>query len=226
MRASILVAGSLNMDFVARVPILPAPGETLIGSSFELFPGGKGANQACAAARLAAPGVRVHMAGCVGADPPGEQLCQALAVAGVDATDLRRVAGVSTGVAMIQVAATGQNTIVVVPGANHRFTPDEVEQLRGRMRESALLLLQLESPLETVEAMLRAARQEGTQTMLDPAPGRPLTRDLLSLVDVLTPNESEACTLLDSPLVRVGLAEAPRLARALLALGPRAVALK
>jgi ribokinase len=231
VRASILVAGSLNMDFVATVATLPAPGQTLTGNTFDLIPGGKGANQACAAGRLAggevrSEAVRVCMAGCVGEDPFGEQLTGSLAAAGVDVSAVERVEGVSTGAAMINVGADGQNTIVVIPGANHRFLPEHAEGLRGRLRESAWLLVQLESPLETVEALLRAARQEGTRTMLDPAPARALSRELLSLVDVITPNESEACLLLGRAAARVGLEDAPEMARAVRALGPRAVVLK
>lgn len=231
MRASILVAGSLNMDFVATVATLPTPGQTLTGSTFDLIPGGKGANQACAAGKLAAGAVggnavRVAMAGRAGRDPFGDQLTLSLAAAGVDVEAVERVEGVSTGAAMINVGAGGQNTIVVIPGANHRFLPAHAEGLRGRLRDSAWLLLQLESPLATVEALLRAARQEGARTMLDPAPAQALSRELLSLVDVITPNETEACLLLERPAARLGLAEAPELARAVRALGPRAVVLK
>ncbi|MEP7364124.1 MAG: ribokinase [Acidobacteriota bacterium] len=226
MRESILVAGSLNMDFVARVGVLPAAGQTLTGLSFDLIPGGKGANQACAAGKLAGPATAVRMAGCVGTDSFAEDLCHSLALAGVEVGAVQRVAGATTGAAMINVDAAGQNTIVVIPGANQRFEATHAEALRGTLRESAWVLLQLETPLGTVEAILQAARQEGTQSMLDPAPAQTLTRELLSLVDVLTPNESEACILLGRPLSRVGLAEAPAMARALLALGPRAVVLK
>ncbi|HZO54099.1 MAG TPA: ribokinase [Bryobacteraceae bacterium] len=226
MRASILVAGSLNMDFVARVAALPAPGQTVPGLSFDLIPGGKGANQACAAGKLAGPRTLVRMAGCVGADSFGEDLCHSLALASVEVDAVRRISGVATGAAMINVDAAGQNTIVVVPGANHCFEPAHVEALRERLRESAWVLLQLESPLPTVEAILLTARQEGARSMLDPAPARSLTRELLLLVDVLTPNESEACSFLGRPPSRVGLTEAPEIARALLALGPRAIVLK
>lgn len=231
MRASILVAGSLNMDFVATVATLPTPGQTLTGQTFDLIPGGKGANQACAAGKLAAAtasgdAVRVAMAGRVGDDPFGERLTQSLAAAGVDVEAVERAKGVSTGAAMINVGAGGQNTIVVIPGANHRLLPAHGEALRGRLRDSAWLLLQLESPLDTVEALLRAARQEGTRTMLDPAPAQALSRELLSLVDVITPNETEACLLLGRAAARLGMAEAPEMARAVRALGPRAVVLK
>jgi len=226
VRSSILVAGSLNMDYVARVAALPSPGQTVTGLSLTLIPGGKGANQACAAGKLAGAGTRVRMAGCVGADAPGETLTGSLALAGVEIDGIVRVAGAPTGSAMINVDTSGQNTIVVVPGANRRFEPAHAERLRGSLREASWLLLQLESPLETVTALLRAARQEGARAMLDPAPACPLPRELLSLVDVLTPNETEACLLLGRPLGRVGDAEARETAQALRALGPRAVVLK
>ncbi|MCC7236796.1 MAG: ribokinase [Bryobacterales bacterium] len=234
MRSTILVAGSLNLDFVAGVCRLPEPGQTVTGTSFEMIPGGKGANQACAAGTMARrkapaePGdaVRVEMAGCVGRDEAGEMLLRSLAGAGVAAEAVGRVDGVATGAAMINVDASGQNTIVVIPGANARFAPSDVDSLRGRLRECAWLLLQLETPLGTVEALLRAARQEGARTMLDPAPAQPLARGLLSMVDILTPNETEACLLLERAPRRVGLEDAPDLARSLRALGPRAVVLK
>jgi ribokinase len=226
VRASILVAGSLNMDFVARVAALPAPGQTIRGLSFDLIPSGKGANQACAAGKLAGPRILVRMAGCVGADSFGEELCHSLALASVEVDAVRRISGVATGAAMINIDGAGQNTIVVVPGANRCFEPAHAEALRERLRESAWVLLQLESPLTTVEAILLAARQEGARSMLDPAPARSLTRELLLLVDVLTPNESEACIFLGRPPSRVGLTEAPEMARALLELGPRAIVLK
>jgi ribokinase len=204
VRASILVAGSLNMDFVARVAELPAAGQTVTGTLLQLIPGGKGANQACAAGKLAGAGLRVRMAGCVATDSSGEELCQSLMRAGVDVEAVSRVEGVSTGAALINVDASGENTIVVVPGANARFEPVHAERLRGQLREASWVLLQLESPPATVLALLRAARQEGARTMLDPAPARGLSREWLSLVDILTPNASEACLLLGRPATRVG----------------------
>ncbi len=238
MRTNILVAGSLNLDFVAGVATLPEPGQTVTGTSFEWIPGGKGANQACAAGTMAPSesvhaahasereAVRVEMAGCVGSDDAGAMLLRSLAAAGVAAGAVERVDGVATGAAMINVDASGQNTIVVIPGANARFAPAAVETLRGRLRECAWLLLQLETPLETVTALLRAARQEGARSMLDPAPAQPLDRGLLSMVDILTPNETEARLLLGRAPGRVGPEDAPELARALRAVGPRAVVIK
>jgi len=167
MKPSVVVFGSLNMDLVARVPRLPSPGETLAGQHFATTPGGKGANQAVAAARLGAP---TAMVGRVGADAFGEQLLASLAGNGVATDAILRDTDAHTGVALINVAQNGDNAIVVVPGANGRVQSDDVERLRPFIAEAAVLLVQLEVPHDAVLAALRLAREMGVRTILDPAP--------------------------------------------------------
>ena len=223
---TLVVVGSLNMDFVVAVERLPAPGETVLGSGFQMIPGGKGANQACAAARLGADSVSVRMAGRVGYDVFADHLKASLSAAGVDVSAVHATRSQPTGVALIWVDRNGQNSIVVASGANHALAASEAEAMRSLFRGARFALFQLESPLDTVAAALDLARQEGVRTMLDPAPAQTLPPGLLAGVDILTPNESEAALLLGQPLGRVSLEDAPVLAAALLDLGPRAVVLK
>jgi len=217
----VIVVGSLNMDFVVHVDRLPRPGETVPGGEFRTVPGGKGANQACAVGRL---GGRCRMVGRVGEDVFGRQLSDSLAAAGVDIAGVRVTPGTPTGVALIFVQSGGQNMIVVAPGANGRVAPADLEAT-GDTRD-AILLLQLEVPLETVEAAAAIGRARGWTTVLDPAPARPLPERLLSQIDILTPNESEALSLLGRASTEVSVAEAPAVAEALRRLGPGAVVLK
>lgn len=222
---SIVVTGSLNMDFVVRVPRLPAPGETTLGQGFQMIPGGKGANQACAAGKLARQS-RVQMVGRVGLDPFADHLKASLAAAGVDVSTVHGTRSQPTGVALIWVEDSGQNSIVVAPGANSALAPADIESVRGAWAGAACALFQLETPLETVEAALAAARAAGARTILDPAPARALPASLLGQVDILTPNESEALILLGRPPRRVAPEEAPALARQLAGLGPATIVLK
>ena len=224
--ATIVVVGSLNMDFAAAVERLPAPGETVLGRDFQMIPGGKGANQAYSAARLALPSTRVKMVGRVGYDVFGDHLKANLSAAGVDVSAVHATRAASTGVALISVDRSGQNSIVVASGANHALAASEVEAMRLVFRGASLVLFQLESPLDTVSAALRVARQEGARTILDPAPAQALPAELLQNVDILTPNESEALLLLGHPPGRVELGQGPALARFLLDLGPKSVLLK
>lgn len=226
MNPALVVAGSLNMDFVVSVDHLPAPGETVLGRNFQMVPGGKGANQAAAAAKTGAGAVTVRMAGRVGYDVFGDHLKASLAAAGVDVSAVWATKSQPTGVALIWVDQNGQNSIVVASGANYAFAAKEVEGLRATFRGASVALFQLETPLDTVEAALALARQEGVRTVLDPAPARALSRRLLEQVDILTPNESEACILLGRPASRIRLEDCAELAHALLATGPRAVILK
>jgi ribokinase len=220
---TIVVVGSLNMDFVVGVERLPAPGETVLGRDFRMIPGGKGANQACAAARLAASFAQVRMVGRVGYDTFGDHLKASLSAAGVDVSAVHATRSHATGVALIPVDSSGQNSIVVAPGANHALVISEVEAV---LRGARLSLFQLESPLDTVMAALKIARREGARTILDPAPAQPLPAELLASVDILTPNESEASILLNLPPRRIAPSDAPELARALRQRGPAAVVLK
>lgn len=225
--SAITVVGSLNMDFVANVPRLPAPGETVSGARFRMIPGGKGANQACAAARIAAAGTAVRMVGCTGYDPFGDNLRESLSAAGAEVVHLRSSREHSTGIAMIWVDGDGRNSIVVVPGANHALLASDVESFRPAFRDCSMALFQLETPLDTVAAAMRLARECGPPTMLDPAPAQTLPPEVLSSADLLTPNETEACALLGIEARDSLDFDTSRLfARRLLAMGPGAVIIK
>ena len=193
MQGSVAVVGSLNLDLVIRVAELPGPGETVSGGDLFRNPGGKGANQAVAAARL---GRRVAMVGCVGDDQAGHELLASLEAAGVDGSGVRVVEGVPSGTACITVSEDGENQIVVSPGANARLTPDDVAAAAA-VRSAAVTLLQLEVPLETVAA---AARTAGGRVVLNPAPMRALPAELLGRIDVLVPNRVELARLAGGPV--------------------------
>jgi ribokinase len=226
MTPSIAVVGSLNMDFVVTTDHLPAPGETVLGREFQMIPGGKGANQACAAGRIGSPNISTYMIGRVGSDVFADHLKASLAASGVDVNSVHATRSAPTGVAQIWVDAAGQNSIVVAAGANLALAKNETEAMRPIFRKSAYVLFQLETPVSTVGAALKIAREEGAHTILDPAPARRLPPEILAEVDILTPNETEACILLERPAGRVTVDEADGLAVALLAAGPRAVILK
>jgi ribokinase len=191
----IVVVGSINMDLVAAAPHIPLAGETLLGSDFQSHPGGKGANQAVAAARLGAP---VQMIGQLGSDDIGKQLRLVLASAGVDTTAVGTVPGPS-GVALITVA-NGENCIVVIPGANSHVTPAYLDQHATLIRKAGVVLAQLEIPLETVTHLADLCAQAGVPFILDPAPARELPDSLFSKVAWLTPNETEAAFYLGHPI--------------------------
>ena len=182
---SIAVVGSMNLDTVVPVPHHPRPGETVLGSDHFSNPGGKGANQAVAAARL---GQRVAMVGCVGDDDAGADLKSSLSAEGVDVERVTALGGVPTGIALISVDEAGENTIIVSPGANARVDVQAVEDALDLLASVDVTLLQLEIPVETVAAAVHAA---GGTVVLNPAPGRPLPGDLLAKVDVLVPNLGE-----------------------------------
>ena len=226
MKPAVVVAGSLNMDFVVSVEHLPAPGETVLGRDFQMIPGGKGANQAVAAGKLGADQVAVRMIGRVGYDVFADHLKASLSACGVDVSAVNAARSAPTGVALIWVDRQGQNSIVVASGANMALAAADVEAMRKVFRGGAYALFQLETPLETVAAALALAREEGLRTILDPAPAQPLPAGLLAQVDILTPNECEALMLLGRPTARVSPADAPALAAALRERGPRTVILK
>jgi ribokinase len=180
------------MDLVVRANRLPIPGETIIGSDFRTFPGGKGANQAVAAARL---GGSVKMVGRVGDDDFGRALLATVAQDGVDTTHIRTDAGAASGVALITVEAGGQNTIVVASGANSRLTPEDVSQAEDSFEGASVLLLQLETPLPAVGRAIELAHKYQAKVVLNPAPAQLLEVDFLSRVDYLVPNQSELALL-------------------------------
>jgi len=191
MSAEVAVVGSANLDLVVDVDTIPRVGETVMGGDLRQIPGGKGANQAVAAARL---GRRVAMIGRIGDDEGGAILRAALDADGVDTSGLLTTAGVPNGVALISVGADGDNAIVVSPGANARVTIDDVATARPVLEAAAVTLLQLEIPLEAVT--LAAATAGGTVVLNPaPAPSEPLPTELLATVDVLVPNQTELATL-------------------------------
>ena len=208
------------MDLVVRSPRMPRPGETIIGSAYQQIPGGKGANQAVAAARL---GAHVSMVGRVGLDAFGNQLLEGLAAAGIDRAFIVQDGEASTGVALIVVDEGGQNSIVVASGANMRLSPADADAAESAIAGSDILLLQLESPLDTVIRAAELAQHHDVTVILNPAPARPLPDRLLAMVDVLIPNESETAILTGTSVESMDQAESA--AMALLQLGVGAVVL-
>ena len=190
--ASIVVVGSINTDMVVRVPRLPRAGETVLGGDFRQLAGGKGANQAVAAAR--AGGV-VAMVGCVGDDQRGRDAVEVLGGDGVNVSQVHRLSAVASGVALIVVDAGGQNSIVVAPGANARLTPAMVRQAEPLIAAAEVVLVQLEVPLDAVVETATIASGHGVRVMLDPAPAQPLPDALWRHLTLITPNVTEAAAL-------------------------------
>ena len=189
--STVVVVGSANMDFTIRVDRLPHEGETILAREMSLSFGGKGANQAMAARRAEA---EVTFIGKVGRDAHGEQIRTHLETSGIDGAGVFSDAACGTGAAFILVDPSGENQIVVVPGCNYHLTPEEL-QAKDHLLSGAILLLQLETRLATVLWALRRAKEKGMRTILNPAPALPLSRNIFPLVDLLTPNETEAAAL-------------------------------
>lgn len=196
MSADILVVGSLNMDLVVYTPRHPSAGETLLGTSFATYPGGKGANQAIAAARL---GASVQMIGCVGQDDFGSELIRNLTANGVDATHVLRAGDARSGTALITVDSQGENRIIVVPGANHRLAPADLDHLESVFAQAKILVLQMEIPLPTIQRAVELAKQRRLRVVLNPAPAQAIPSELLEKVDFLIPNEGELSILTGLP---------------------------
>ena len=188
----IVVVGSVNLDLVCTGRRIPAPGETVTGDQFQTFHGGKGANQAVAIGRLGYP---VSMVAKVGDDEFGGRLRQGLKDARVDVTNVGKARRTASGVALISVDARGQNSITVLPGANGRLLPRDLDKALPRLRSAGMILAQFEVPMETVEHLAEIAKRYDIPFMLDPAPARPIPHSVLGCVTYLTPNESEACVL-------------------------------
>jgi ribokinase len=222
MPMRIVVIGSLNMDFFVHVARLPLPGETILGSSFEMLPGGKGANQAYAVAKLSG---NVGMIGCVGQDIFGQRLINNLKSVGVETSRVLETSNGPTGIAFISVENSGQNQIVVAPGANENLDSEHVIRALSEIRPD-YILLQLEIPLSIVECAITVGRSQNAFLLLDPAPAKPIAPGLLSQIDILTPNESEALYLLGRTGNVIPVEEAANVARELLMVGPRQVILK
>lgn len=217
-RLRILVIGSFMMDLVVRAPRAPREGETIIGSSFNRFPGGKGANQAVAAARL---GAAVTMAGKLGEDVFGEQMLAALQKEGVCTKHILRDPETSTGIGSIVLDDQGRNRIVVVPGANLKYDLADLAALEPEIAGHDLIMLQLEMTLEVVTAAAKLGQRYGVPVVLDPAPAQALPEELLQAVACLTPNETEAQLLTGISVTDVDSAR--KAADLLLEKGPQAV---
>jgi ribokinase len=228
----VVVVGSVNMDLVVRTPGMPVPGQTVMGSDLATHPGGKGANQAVAAARL---GATTHLVARVGADDFGSRLISALEGSGVATTFVTVTDSAATGTASILVdEESGDNAIVVSPGANAKLTPEDVDRAAPLIRTASAVLLQLEVPLETIAHTIQICHKHRVQVILDPAPP-PVTGQLpgeLYGVSVFTPNQTEAALLLGlsdprSPkTARAALPEPKQIAASLLSRGPAGVVLK
>lgn len=190
---NILVIGSVNLDFVVSVEHTPVTGETILAGDMEMFPGGKGANQAFAIGRL---GGNVSMLSAVGSDQWGDMMLSNLSGAGVDVSKCKRVTGVSTGNAWITVNRQGDNSIIVIPGANHCVTPGYIDQNLELIQACDIVIMQLEIPVETVLHIARLAKAMGKTVILDPAPAKSnLPEELYSLIDIIKPNEGELAVL-------------------------------
>jgi len=217
LKKSILVVGSLNMDLVITVSQLPSKGETVFGKKFTTFPGGKGANQAVSASKL---GAKVRMVGAVGRDDFGATLLSSLAQSRVD-TSYIAIVDSSTGTALITVDQNGANSIVVVPGANDACCPRDIDKALQGGDSPGILLVQHEIPEETVEYAISEAKKSGWTIILNPAPARVIKAEILSMVDIIIPNETEAAYLTGSKVS--SLEEATQAGRKLLARGASTV---
>lgn len=185
----LVVLGSINADHILNLESFPKPGETLTGSHYQVAFGGKGANQAVAAGRS---GADIAFIACVGDDDTGRRVCTQLASDKIDITPVATIADESTGVALIFVNAEGENVIGISAGANSALTPERVNVQHDLIAQASALLMQLESPVESVLAAAKIAKQNKTSVILNPAPARTLSDELLGLVDIITPNETEA----------------------------------
>ncbi|WP_028448552.1 ribokinase [Chitinibacter tainanensis] len=193
--AKVLVVGSINMDLVAQVGQYPRLGETLLGSHFATYHGGKGANQAVAAARL---GAQVTMLGRVGDDAFGQQLLAGLQAEGVDTRWVLPTANSASGIALITLAGS-DNAIIVVPGANALLTPADIVAAEAEFAAADVIVAQLETPLATIEQVAALASKWGKPLLLNPAPAQPLSAELLAQVSLLTPNEFELGVVFERP---------------------------
>lgn len=217
---SLVVVGSVNADMIMKVPRLPARGETVTDGTFLRTFGGKGANQAVAAARA---GAAVSLVGAVGADADGAAFLHAAGEDGIDTGAVRRVRGVATGAALVMTDAQGMNYLTVAPGANYALTEEDVRRERTRLLEARGILLQMEVPLAVNRAVLAVAAEAGVPVLLNYAPARLIERELLRDLDTLIVNEGEAAALLGVPHLPSGQEEAA--AQRLQAQGPRRVVL-
>ncbi|MEG3660175.1 ribokinase [Arenibacter palladensis] len=200
----ILIVGSCNTDMVIKTERFPLPGETIIGGEFFMNPGGKGANQAMAAKRL---GGEVIFIGKIGEDIFGQNSLNLMKSEGIDIRYLGKDSEMPSGVALITVDSTGENSIVVAPGSNGKLTPADFDRALSELDEVAVILLQLEIPLETVEHIVRIASKNDIRIVLNPAPGRDLPDTMLKDISAITPNETEAEILTGVKVVDIDTAK-------------------
>ncbi len=227
MERPIVVIGSSNTDMIVQAPHIPRPGETVLGGEFSTASGGKGANQAVGAARA---GGNVVFLARVGTDMFGERAVNGLRNDGIDVSRIISDPGSPSGVALIIVDEAGENSIAVAPGANARLSVEDVLAASGLIAGAALILMQLEIPLETVRAAARIARDAGVRVILNPAPAQPLDGELLGLIEIITPNQSEAELLTGVPVSdehqlpeAAGRLHEAGVEKVLITLGPRGV---
>ena len=204
----ILVVGSLNVDFVAGVTHIPKPGETILADRMTVTPGGKGANQAFAAAKL---GGNIAMLGAVGSDTYGAMLLESLRSVGVDVSGILVDEGDNTGMAWISVSETGENSIVVISGANRSVTTAYIDEHMDALRDCDIVIMQLEIPLDTVRYVAQKAKELGKTVILDPAPAvKTLGESLFACIDIVKPNETELAILVDNENALADVAAAAR----------------
>ena len=189
MNNQIFVLGSANIDHVLNVPTLPRPGETLSGQTYNIFPGGKGANQAVACAKLDG---KTRFMACLGQDAFGDQLVTQFAESGIDTSLIEQIDSCNTGVALIFVDQQAENCIGISAQANALLTPEKVAKRKTDIAEAGFLLASLETPVDGVHEATRIANENNTKVILNPAPAKPLSDDLLSCIDIITPNQTEA----------------------------------
>lgn len=225
--SQLVVLGSVNADHVVQVPSFPRPGETLTASGYQVIAGGKGANQAVAAARL---GADVAFIACVGDDDFGLRVYKEYQALGMDISGLMIVSDMTTGVAMIQVADSGENSICIAPGANAALTPALLAPHQHLISQADILLMQLETPLETILSAATMAKDADTLVVLNPAPAMELADELLAKVDIITPNETEAELLtgikvdsIDSAALAAAHLHAKGIATVMITLGSKGV---
>ncbi len=194
MKAKVVVFGSINIDFVISVPLLPQKGETILGQNYQTFSGGKGANQAVAASRMKA---QTMLVGAVGTDEYGKQLTANLKKDKIDTTNVLKTK-TNTGTAFITVDKTGSNTIIVSPGANSEVSIPVAKKALSKIRKGDIVIAQLEIPVETVTYAFKEAKKKGATTLLNPSPARKLPKELLAATDILVLNETELTVLSES----------------------------
>jgi len=212
MKPKILVIGSSNTDMIIKLPYLPGPGETVLGSDFIITQGGKGANQAVASARA---GGDVIFISCLGDDLFGESTLKSLKNNGIDTSCIKVIPDIPSGIALINVSQTGENSISVAPGANSYLKPSDITDNAEIIESADIILVQLEIPLETVETVVSLAKKYNKPIILNPAPARSLSQEIINNVTIITPNEKEACLLLGIDHTEESYAFSTRLLREL-----------